>query len=164
MPVFRPYVFPWMEYYTFPRQELTFLIIWRENEKDIFLFYNSYYCSNHKLLSKSNKDTSSTTAQMYQALDHPNRTDDEINPDIKIIIISSSYLMNNSSINNSTVDDSKIRIILLSIILLLKIASLFPFQARTLNMNLNFGFKALTANYLLDKLAECYSYFPTGIC
>ena len=66
----------------------------------IVLTVNS--CANNK------EDTSSALIQMDQALNQPNRKDDEVNPDIPTVVISSCYRVNNSSLDNSTVDNSTI--------------------------------------------------------
>ena len=58
--------------------------------------------------ANSKEDTSGALSQMDQTLDQPNATDDEVNPNIPIVAISSCYLLDNSSIDNSTVDNSTI--------------------------------------------------------
>ena len=77
--------------------------------KKLFLFFivpiislTTNSCANSK------EDTSGALAQMNQALNQPNRTDDEVDPDIPIVIISSCYRLNNSNIDNSTIENSKI--------------------------------------------------------
>ena len=86
-----------------------FILCYGENMKKLFFFFiipiivitiNS--CANSK------EDTSGALAQMDQALNQPNRTDDEVDPVIPNVFISSCYRLDNSNINNSTVDNSTI--------------------------------------------------------
>ena len=77
-------------------------------KKLFFIFIITILVININSCANSKEDTSGALSQMDQALNQPNRTDDEVNPVIPIVDISTCYRLNNSNIDNSTVDNSTI--------------------------------------------------------